>query len=225
MQNYLVVASADPNPLMRWTLNLVVAMVIALVLQRFLNSQLRNMLHKEQDYALQLANANTKLAQEMEERQFVEAEQARLLAEQTILQQQIIEAQQQTLKELSVPIIPITDQVIVMPLIGSIDTIRARDITRSLLAGISQYQAKVVILDVTGVGLMDTGIVNHLNKTIQAARLKGAKTIVTGVSDGVAESIVDLGVDWSRITTLADLQTGLVVALNSLGFTLNKNSR
>ena len=69
---------------------------------------------------------------------------------------------------------------------------------------------------------MDTGIVNHLNKTIQAARLKGAHTIVTGVSDAVAETIVDLGIDWSEITTLSDLQTGLLAALSSLGVQLSK---
>jgi PAS domain S-box-containing protein len=136
------------------------------------------------------------------------------------LQQAVIEAQRETLKELSTPIIPITDQVIVMSLIGSIDSMRARDITRSLLAGISEHRAKVVILDVTGVGLMDTGIVNHLNKTIQAARLKGAHTIVTGISDAVAESIVELGIDWSSIETLRDLQTGLVAALRGMGIRL-----
>jgi rsbT co-antagonist protein RsbR len=114
------------------------------------------------------------------------------------------------------------DRIIVMPLIGSIDSMRARDITRTLLAGVNQHRAKVVILDVTGVGIMDTGIVNHLNKTIQAARLKGAKTIVTGISDAVAEAIVDLGIDWGDIETLSDLQTGLVTALGSLGVTLSK---
>jgi anti-anti-sigma regulatory factor len=146
------------------------------------------------------------------------------IVEREQLQQRIIETQQQALKELLTPIIPVTDHIIVMPLIGSIDSMRARDITRSLLAGISEHRAKVVILDVTGVSLMDTGIVNHLNKTIQAARLKGAHTIVTGISDAVAESIVDLGIDWSEITTLSDLQSGLMVALDKLGFKLNKES-
>jgi rsbT co-antagonist protein RsbR len=143
------------------------------------------------------------------------------------LQQELVEAQKRVIEELSSPVIPIMNApdgsggIIVMPLIGSIDTMRARDITRSLLAGISQHRAKVVILDVTGVSVMDTGIVNHLNKTIQAARLKGARTIVTGISDAVAEAIVDLGIDWSEITTLSDLQTGLLVALHNLGFKLS----
>jgi rsbT co-antagonist protein RsbR len=99
---------------------------------------------------------------------------------------------------------------------------RARDITRTLLAGIRENRAKVVILDITGVPLVDSGVASHLNKTIQAARLKGARTIITGVSDAVAETIVDLGIDWSNVETLADLQTGLVVALGSLGVKLTK---
>jgi anti-anti-sigma regulatory factor len=143
-------------------------------------------------------------------------------SEQQRLQAEVIETQRQAIHELSTPVIPILESIIVMPLIGSIDSQRARDITRNLLAGITQHRAKVVILDVTGVGLMDTGIVNHLNKTIQAARLKGAQTIVTGMSDAVAEAIVDLGIDWSGVTTLSDLQTGLMVALDSLGFKLDK---
>jgi rsbT co-antagonist protein RsbR len=138
------------------------------------------------------------------------------------LQQEVIDAQQRAIAELSTPVIPIMDRIIVLPMVGNIDSMRARDITRALLAGIGHHRAKVVILDVTGVSLMDTGIVNHLNKTIQAARLKGAQTIVTGISDAVAESIVDLGIDWSEITTLSDLQTGLLVALDSLGVRLTR---
>ncbi|MBN1219152.1 MAG: substrate-binding domain-containing protein [Anaerolineae bacterium] len=138
------------------------------------------------------------------------------------LQQEVIETQQRAIQELSTPVIPVMERIIVMPLIGSIDSPRARDITRNLLAGIQQHRAKIVILDVTGVGIMDTGIVNHLNKTIQAARLKGARTIVTGVSDAVAEAIVDLGIDWSEVTTLGNLQTGLLFALNSLGVRLTR---
>jgi GAF domain-containing protein/anti-anti-sigma regulatory factor len=145
------------------------------------------------------------------------AELERESTERERLQRELIEAQQQALRELSTPIIPLVDRIIVMPLIGSIDSMRARDITRSLLAGIQEHRAKVVILDITGVPIVDSGVADHLNKTIQAARLKGARTIITGISDAVAETIVDLGIDWSAIETLSDLQTGLVVALRSLG--------
>jgi rsbT co-antagonist protein RsbR len=91
-----------------------------------------------------------------------------------------------------------------------------------LLAGIRKYRAKVLILDITGVPVVDSGVANHLNKTIQAARLKGAHTIVTGITDAVAETIVDLGIDWGEIETLSDLQIGLIVALKSMGFRLTR---
>jgi rsbT co-antagonist protein RsbR len=138
------------------------------------------------------------------------------------LQQQVIKAQKRAIQELSTPIIPLMDRIIVMPLIGSIDTLRAKDIMRSLLAGINEYRAKVVILDITGVPIVDSGVANYLNKTIRAARLKGVRTIVTGISDAVAEIIVDLGIDWSEIETLSDLQSGLLVALSSLGIKLTR---
>ncbi len=70
--------------------------------------------------------------------------------------------------------------------------------------------------------MVDSGVANHLHKTIQAAQLKGAQTIVTGISEAVAETVVDLGIDWSHIETLANLQTGMVAALNRLGLTLQR---
>lgn len=131
-------------------------------------------------------------------------------------QLELNQSQREVLEELSTPIIPITDHIIVMPLIGAIDTARARNIMRSLLAGITQHNAKVIILDITGVPLVDTGVADHLNRTIQAARLKGSETIVTGISDAVAETIVDLGIDWSNLDTVHDLQSGLKIALRRL---------
>ncbi|MCP4535681.1 MAG: tetratricopeptide repeat protein [Chloroflexi bacterium] len=158
----------------------------------------------------QVEERTAQLKQEVAERERVQAESLQL-------QQEIIEAQKHALQELSTPIIPIVKRIIVMPLIGSIDSMRARDITRSLLAGIREHQAKIVILDITGVPIVDSGVANHLNKTIQAARLKGAYTIITGISDAVAETIVDLGIDWTGIETLPDLQNGLLVALSRMG--------
>jgi DNA-binding LacI/PurR family transcriptional regulator/anti-anti-sigma regulatory factor/putative methionine-R-sulfoxide reductase with GAF domain len=176
-----------------------------------------------QTMADQLANAITNARlYEQAQRAYAEVEQqvrertAELEREQeesARLQQEVIEAQQRAIQELSTPIIPILEGVIVMPLIGSIDTLRARDVTRSLLAGIREHKAKVVILDITGVPIVDSGVAAYLNKTVQAARLKGARTIVTGISEAVAETIVDLGIDWSGIETLSDLRTGLRAAL------------
>jgi DNA-binding LacI/PurR family transcriptional regulator/anti-anti-sigma regulatory factor/putative methionine-R-sulfoxide reductase with GAF domain len=176
-----------------------------------------------QTIADQLANAiaNARLYEKIQEA-YAEVEQQvrertkelrREQEESARLQQEVIEAQERAIQELSTPIIPVMERVIVMPLIGSIDTMRARDVTRSLLSGIREHRAKVVILDITGVPIVDSGVAAYLNKTIQAARLKGARTIVTGVSDAVAETIVDLGIDWSEIETLGDLKTGLRAAV------------
>lgn len=145
--------------------------------------------------------------------------------ERSHLQQQLLEAHQHTIAELSTPIIPVMDRILVMPLVGNIDSRRARDIMRTLLNGISHYRAKVVILDITGVDTVDSGVANHLDKAIQAARLKGARTIITGISDIVAETIIDLGINWSELETLSNLQTGLRLALNSLGLQLVVNDR
>jgi len=188
------------------------------------NAQLYESVRRELSERKQAEEALQKAYEEVEKQ--VEERTAELrkeIAERERLQQEVIEAQKMAIRELSTPIIPVMDApggaggIIVMPLIGSIDTLRAKDIMRTLLAGIREHRAKVVILDVTGVAIVDSGVANHLNKTIQAARLKGARTIVTGISDSVAETIVDLGIDWSGIETLSDLQTGLRAALSVIG--------
>jgi DNA-binding LacI/PurR family transcriptional regulator/anti-anti-sigma regulatory factor/putative methionine-R-sulfoxide reductase with GAF domain len=188
-----------------------------------------------QTMADQLANAitNARLYEEAQ-RAYAEVEQQvrertveleREVEERERLQQEVIDTQQQAIQELSTPIIPVMDRIIVMPLIGNIDSARARDITRSLLAGIRQHRARVVILDITGVPLVDSGVASHLNKTIQAARLKGAHTIITGISDAVAETVVDLGIDWTGIETVSDLQTGLRAALATMRLRIEDTSR
>jgi rsbT co-antagonist protein RsbR len=166
---------------------------------------------------LELEAATIQLREEIKQRELSQAERDRL-------QQQIIEAQKRAIAELSTPIIPVMEGILVMPLVGSIDSMRAKEIMRSVLTGIGQHRAKVVILDITGVPLVDSGVAGHLNKTIQAARLKGARTIVSGISDAVAETIVDLGIDWSGIVTLSDLHTSLLTALDSVGFKLTREN-
>lgn len=136
--------------------------------------------------------------------------------------QEVIREQQEALLELSTPILPIFDRVLVMPLIGNIDSQRASNIMRALLEGVSLHRAKIIILDVTGVPLIDSGVADYLNRTIQAARLKGAVTILTGISDSVAETIVDLGLGWSDIRTMRDLQSGLMLALELRGIQLQE---
>ena len=169
------------------------------------------------EMASRLQKSYTQLEQQMAQVEIETVERERAQAESLRLQQEVIKAQEQAIRELSTPVVPVMERIIVMPLVGSIDSMRARDVTRTLLAGIQEHRAKVVIMDITGVSVVDSGVVNHLNKTIHAARLKGARTIVTGISDAVAETIVDLGIDWSNVDTLGDLQTGLQTALAKMG--------
>jgi anti-anti-sigma regulatory factor len=177
----------------------------------------------ERNYDLTHAAEESQRLNEQLQTEIVERQQAEAALQ---TQLQIIQSQQQTLRELSSPVIPVMDAhdgaggIIVLPLIGGIDSQRAQDIMRSVLTGIREHHAAYLILDITGVPLMNTGIINYLNKTIQAARLKGARVIVTGISDAVAESIVDLGVDWGNVQTLANLQSGLHVALERMGIVL-----
>jgi anti-anti-sigma regulatory factor len=149
-----------------------------------------------------LTLTNQKLQDEISERQQMKVERERL-------HQELIEAQHRAIQELSTPIIPLMAGIVVLPLIGSIDTIRARDILRSLLEGIDRHEAKVVILDITGVSVVDTGVALHLDKTIKAARLKGAEVMITGITNAVAETIVEIGIEWERYRTFRNLQTAI----------------
>ncbi|MCX7681722.1 MAG: GAF domain-containing protein [Anaerolineae bacterium] len=173
-----------------------------------------HLLQERQQAAEALEKAYADVEKQVRERT---AELMREIAERERLQQEIIEAQRRAIRELTVPIIPVMERIIVMPLIGTIDNVRARDIMRRLLVGIREHRAKVVIMDVTGVPFIDTGVAEYLNKAIQAARLRGAATILTGIPNAVAEAMVEMGIDWSEIETSRDLQTGLRAALEKMG--------
>lgn len=127
---------------------------------------------------------------------------------------QIILAQKQALHELSTPLIPITDTVMVMPLIGSIDSTRAQQVMERLLEGVSIDGATTVLLDITGVLIVDTQVADALIRAAQAARLLGAQVVLTGIRPEVAQTLVGLGVDLSDIVTHSTLQTGIAYALH-----------
>lgn len=129
------------------------------------------------------------------------------------LQRQIIDVQQATLSELSTPIVPIADGVIAMPLVGAIDGDRARQIMEALLAGLTASRAHTAILDITGVRSVDTHVAGALLQSARAARLLGARVIVTGIRPDVAQALVGLDTDWTGIETLANLQAAVAVAL------------
>jgi PAS domain S-box-containing protein len=137
------------------------------------------------------------------------------LAEQERLsvQERTIEAQQDTLREISTPLIPLSDGVVVMPLVGVIDTRRALQIMETLLEGIAQLQADMAIIDVSGVRMVDTQVADALLRVARAAKLLGAQVLLTGISAEIAQTVVHLGADLSGIITVATLRDGLQYAL------------
>jgi len=127
-------------------------------------------------------------------------------------QGRVIKEQQQAMLTLSTPVLQIRDHILVLPLIGTIDSARAAQIVEQLLNSIVDKQASVVIIDLTGVPIIDTAVANHLIKTIQAAKMLGADTIITGISPANAQTLVTLGVDLSMMTTRGSLRSGVKLA-------------
>lgn len=127
------------------------------------------------------------------------------------LQKEVITVQQETLRERSTPLIPIADDVLMMPLIGTIDTNRAQQMMETLLEGVAQRQVNRVIR--AGVSVVDTQVVQSFIQTTQAVRLLGANVMLTGISLHIAQMLVHLGVDLSQMKTQASLQAGISQAL------------
>jgi rsbT co-antagonist protein RsbR len=132
--------------------------------------------------------------------------------------ERVIRQQQEAIRELSTPVLQIRERLLLLPIIGVIDTLRARLITESLLRAVRSARAKVVVMDVTGVATIDSKVANHLLQTVSAARLMGAIVIVSGLSSDVAQSLVGLGIDVAKFNTVGDLQSGLVEAEHVLGY-------
>jgi anti-anti-sigma regulatory factor len=132
------------------------------------------------------------------------------------LQQETITAQRNLIQELSTPIIPISESILIMPLIGVIDNARAQQIMESLLVAISQRGAEYMLIDITGMAMVDTAIAHHLMQAARAVQLLGAQVILVGIRPEVAQTLVALDADFSAIVTRASLQTGFEYAQQQL---------
>ncbi|MGQ9925892.1 MAG: STAS domain-containing protein [Chloroflexaceae bacterium] len=128
-------------------------------------------------------------------------------------EEHVLAAQRDALRELSTPLIPITDDVVIMPLIGTIDSGRAQLVMETLLDGVAQRQARLVILDITGVPVVDSQVAQALIQAAQAVKLLGARVMLTGIQPQIAQTLVHLGVDLSGIQTQSSLQAGIAAAL------------
>lgn len=129
-----------------------------------------------------------------------------------------IRQQQEAIRELSTPVLQVRERLLILPIIGIIDTYRARQLTENLLRSIRDNRAKVVVIDITGVAAVDSRVANHLLQTVAAAKLMGASVIITGLSAEVAQTLVTLGVDLSSLNTVGDLQGGIEEAERMLGY-------
>lgn len=132
--------------------------------------------------------------------------------------ERVIREQQEAIRELSTPVLQVRERLLILPMIGIIDPQRARQLTEQLLQAIRKNRAKVVVIDITGVAAMDSKVANHLVQTVDAARLLGASVIVTGLSSEIAQTLVTIGVDLTKIITVGDLQGGIEEAERKLGY-------
>src|SRR5512139_1696502 len=129
-----------------------------------------------------------------------------------------IRQQEEAIRELSTPVLQVRERLLILPIIGVIDPQRARQLTEQLLRGIRTNRARVVVIDITGVAAMDSNVANHLVLTVEASRLLGATVIVTGLSPEIAQTLVNIGVDLTKMNTVGDLQGGIEEAERLLGY-------
>lgn len=137
----------------------------------------------------------------------------------------VISRQQQEMMELSTPVVRLWENILALPLIGTLDSARTQVVMQNLLDAIVQTRSDFAIIDITGVPVVDTLVAQHLLKTVAAARLMGADCLISGIRPQIAQTIIHLGVDLSEVTTKATLADAFAVALRRSGHALIKTDK
>jgi rsbT co-antagonist protein RsbR len=132
-------------------------------------------------------------------------------------QNALISEQRDTISELQTPVIQVWPGILALPIIGTVDTMRAQEMNEALLHRIVDTSSEMVLLDITGVPVVDTAVARHLLETVAAARLLGAEVMIVGLSARTAMTLVQLGLDLSGVTTRATMAKGLELAFSRLG--------
>jgi len=138
--------------------------------------------------------------------------------------ERVIRQQQDSILELSTPVLQVRERLLILPIIGVLDHQRVRQFTEQLLGGIRRHRAKMVVIDITGVPTLDESVANSLVQTVDASRLMGAAVIITGLSSDIAQTLVTIGVDLTKMRTVGDLQGGIEEAERQLGFKVTRNT-
>src|SRR3954464_12470772 len=138
--------------------------------------------------------------------------------------ERVIRQQQEAIRELSTPVLQVRERLLILPIIGVLDSQRARQLTEQLLRGIRTNRARVVVIDITGVPTIDSTVANHLVQTVDASRLMGASVIITGLSSEIAQTLVTIGVDLSKVNAVGDLQGGIEEAERLLGYEVTRTA-
>lgn len=128
-----------------------------------------------------------------------------------------IAQQRSTISELQTPVIQVWDGILALPIVGSVDTARAQEMNEALLERIVETGSEIVLLDITGVPVVDTAVARHLLETVSAARLLGADVLIVRLSSRTAMTLVQLGIDLAHVTTRATMAKGLALAFDRLG--------
>jgi methyl-accepting chemotaxis protein len=136
----------------------------------------------------------------------------------------IREEMDRTLQEMSTPVAPIWDKILLLPLVGIVDSTRTSDVMRKTLTSIRETRSKIFILDISGVPTVDTAVANQLIKITKATRLMGCETVISGISPAIAHTVVELGVDVGNVKTTATLRDALETALRQIG-TFDQSAR
>jgi rsbT co-antagonist protein RsbR len=136
--------------------------------------------------------------------------------------ERIIRQQADAIRELSTPVLQVRERLLILPIIGVLDDQRADQLTEQLLGGIRRHRAKVVVIDITGVPEITAEVANHLVMAVDASRLMGAGVIITGLSPEIAQTLVIIGVDLTKMNTVGDLQGGIEEAERLLGFRVTR---
>lgn len=138
--------------------------------------------------------------------------------------EQIIRRQSQELIDLSVPVVPLWEGILSLPIIGTLDSTRAQAVTEKLLSEIARTGSRYAILDISGVPTVDTQTAQHLAKTVAAARLMGAECVITGIRPAIAQVMVALGINLSSIETRFSLAEGLRLCFGRLNYTVHRGA-